>query len=858
MSQLKKMLPDVAAVVLFLVIAFAYFAGPIGEGQVLNGHDIVASVGQGREQKAFAEETGEVSRWTNTLFSGMPTWQIAPSYKSSSALSLVERAVGLGTTGALSYVFLYLLGFYILLRAFRLRPWVAVLGAVAWAFSSYFFIIIAAGHIWKVLTLVFIPPTIAGLVLCYRGRLLWGGAITALFTALQLHSNHVQMSYYFFFLMLFMVVAYAVDAVVRRKTLQWAKATGVIVVAGALGLAANVPNLYHTYDYTKHSLRGKAELSPVGDKAQKQATTGLDRDYITQWSYGVGETWTLLIPDFCGGGSASIMDDADATQTDAFGTFYQYAGQAQQAMQQAGIQATPPGLNRYWGDQPFTVGPVYVGAFICFLFVMGLFFVRGPMKWALLASTVLSLLFAWGHNDPLFTNFCIDHLPLYNKFRTPSSALVVAEFAIPLLAMLCLAEVLRRPADVLGTRRGKVALGAASALTAGVCLVLWLAPSVAGDCLSAEDTATFTALSSSLGADFVMPYRSAVTEMHHAILAASAGRSLLFILVGAGCLMGYVFVQQKAAKPSPVAAATVCGVLLAVCLADMWSVNKRYLNDESFSDPSIVESVQLTPADRAVLKDTTDYRVLNLSEGNPFNETSNRTAYFHQSVGGYNAAKLHRYQDLVDRKLSNELPALAAAINETQGNLAALPGDSLSPVLNMLNAKYVIFGQSADQVVQNPHALGNGWFVSKLDFVKNADAEMAALQQLDTRHAAVADEQFRAALDGTPLDSGTVVLTKRLANEVHYDITTPKGGVAVLSEVYYPGWTATIDGQPAGLGRANYVLRALKVPAGSHKVVLEYKPASVGTTEALAFTALALILLAFVTAGVGQWRRKEA
>lgn len=858
MNCLKKVLPDVVAVVLFLVVAFAYFMGPIGEGRVLNGHDVVASVGQGRELSDFRSQTGETTRWTNTVFSGMPTWQISPSYESSSVLSVVQRVLGLGTTGALNYVFLYLLGFYILLRAFGQKPWVSALGAVLWAFSSYFFIIIAAGHIWKVLTLAFIPPTIAGLVLCYRGKLLWGGVVTALFTALQVHSNHVQMSYYFAFLMGFVVLAYAVEAVRRKRTLQWAKATGVLVLAGVVGLLANFPNLYHTYDYAKYSLRGRAELSPLPGQQAKEATGGLDRDYITQWSYGVDETWTLLIPDFKGGGSGSIIDDEAVQGSDAFERFYQSAAQAQQALQQSGLQVAPPGLNRYWGDQPFTVGPVYVGAFVCFLFVLGLFFVRGPMKWALLASAVLSFLFAWGHNDPAFTNFCIDHLPLYNKFRTPSSALVVAEFAIPLLAVLCLAQVMRRPADLLATRRGKAGLAAAGVLTAGVCLLLWMAPGLAGDCLSAQDAEAFAALVQPLGAGFVQGYRSAVTDMHHALLSASALRSFLYIALGAVCLLAYVVAQRRTEKPSPVAGAALCGALLLICLGDMWSVNKRYLNDDSFDDPVVVQAVQPTAADQAVLKDTADYRVLNLSEGNPFNETSNRTAYFHQSIGGYNPAKLHRYQDLVDRRISNELPALVGAINEAQGDMVQVKGDSLAPVLNMLNAKYIIFGQSAAQAVANPYANGNGWFVGRLQFVKGADAEMAALQSLDTKHAAVADEAFRAVLDGSPLDSGSVRLLKREANAVSYEVTTQKGGLAVFSEIYYPGWTATLDDRPAEVGRVNYVLRALKVPAGTHRVTMEYKPSSVAATEAVAFTALALILLTALLAIWLGWKRRKA
>lgn len=876
---LKKIGPDVACIALFLVISLAYFFSPISDGLVLGGHDSVAAVGQGREQIDFKKShDGETPRWTNTLFSGMPTYQIAPAYGSSSTLSSIEKVYSLGTQGVLCYVFLFMLGFYILLRAFNFRPWLAALGAVVWAFSSYFFIIIAAGHIWKVMTLTFIPPTIAGLVLCYRGRYLWGGAVTALFTALQIHANHVQMTYYFLFLMALIVIAYGVAAFIKGKTATaplsatdcdgaavataegtgttpglWIKGTLVIILAGVIGAAANVSNLYHTYEYSKQSMRGPAELTPKNSGEQKNATDGgLDRDYITNWSYGIDETLTLLIPDYCGGGSTSILDREDVEDLEGYDTFYMSAGQAQQAFQQSGVQANPPGIVQYWGDQPFTVGPVYVGAFVCFLFVLGLFFVRGPMKWALLAGTILSFLFAWGHNDAWFTNFCIDHLPMYNKFRTPSSALVVAEFCIPLLAIMALAKVLRHPADLLHTSRGKAALTVAFVLTAGLCLLFWLCPGAAGDCLSQNDSEMLAQMNNALGSDFTATYSGAISDMHHAILKASAGRSLLYIIIGIALLLAYVKLSEK--KPSLTLQCGVVAAMLALCLFDMWNVNDRYLVTDtsaancSFVEPKQLQEVQPTEADKVVLKDKGDFRVLNLSEGNPFNETSNHTPYFFQSIGGYNAAKLHRYQDLIDNILNGELQAYATAINEAQGEMGRVRGDSIAPMLNALNAKYIIFGKNANQVIENPYVAGNGWFVGKVDFVKGADAEMAATKKLQPKHSAVADDTYKPLLEGTALDSGTVRLTKREANRVEYDVQTQKGGVAVLSEVFYPGWSCTVDGKPTEVARADYILRAIKVGPGTHKVVMTYKPDSITTTEAVAYTCIALVLIAFLGA----------
>lgn len=859
---LEKAWPDVLVVLIFLLVSTFYFLTPMSEGLVLGGHDSVASVGLGQEQKVYrATHDGETTRWSNAIFSGMPTYQIAPSYSATQTVSDAANAYGLGTIywfPAISFLFLYLLGFYILLRAFNFKPYLAALGSVIWAFSSYFLIIIAAGHIWKVMTLAFIPPTIGGLVLCYRGKYLWGGAVTAIFTAFQVVSNHLQMTYYFLFVMGLMVACYGIDALRRRQLLHWLKATLMVVVAGLLGVAANLPNIYHTYSYAKESMRGPSELTAVGNKAQKaqKATDGLERDYITAWSYGVDETLTLLVPDYKGGGSTSIIDREGVENLKGYDDFYDCAGQTQMAFQQSGIQAYPPGIMQYWGDQPFTVGPVYVGAFVCFLFVLGLFYVKGPLKWALLLATMLSLLFAWGKNMPSITDFFIDYLPMYSKFRTVSSALVIAEFTMPLLAILCLRSIMKDKTLFQLTNwknapiEKKVGLPVAAAATAGLCLLLWVAPSVAGSCISEADAQTFDMMrQAGFPAEMVLRYQTALSDMHHAILSADALRSLFIIALCALLLWAYAEGKMKGWM--------VCSLLALICLIDLWQIDKRYLNDESFTDPvQMEEGFAKTPADEQILRDTTYFRVANIGAGNPFNETSNATSYYHHSIGGYHAAKLHRYQDLIDRMLNRELQHFVGAINEAEGRMELVPGDSLAPALNMLNTKYFIFGSGQHaQAIENPYANGNAWFVDELKFVANADAEMQTLQKLDTKHQAVADERFKAQLDGSKLGKGTVKITAYAPNELHYNVESEQGGVVVFSEIYYPGWTATIDGQPAEPGRVNYVLRALKVPAGKHQVKLEFRPASVNITNRIAYAALAIIMLLFVGAvTVHRWK----
>lgn len=882
----KKALPDLLVIVGFLVIAFLYFFTPLSQDLVLGGHDTVAGMGQGHEQQLFREATGETTRWTGSIFSGMPTYQIAPTYGPTSLLGKIGWIIGLFTTGPLNYIFIYLFGFYILMRSFNLRPAISALGSILWAFSSYFFIIIAAGHIWKVNTLGFIPPTIAGLIIAYnahrtdRPRLLQGtsgyllGAlVTALFTGLQVLSNHLQMTYYFLFVMAAIVIAYGVEALIHQRkgaagVNHWLKATAAIIVGGLLGAAINLPNLYHTYQYSHESMRGPAELTAAAPDqtdatgvvaqegapaAQESATGGLDRDYITQWSYGIDETMTLLIPMYKGGGSTAIMDLDGVEDLDGYDDWRQYAGATQEATQ-GQLGASLPGLLQYWGDQPMTVGPVYVGAIVCFLFLLGIFVVRGPMKWALLVATLISLLFAWGRNIMPITDFFIDHLPMYNKFRTVSSALVIAEFTMPLLGILGLAEVLRRPDALLGTRRGKIGLAVSLTFSAGLALIYALAPDMANN-ISTADSQMLLQLQNMgiLPPDAAMAYRSAILTLHGAILSASAWRSFWLVVVAAAAIIAYV----KWPKSFP--AWGVVALLAVVSIADMWNVNLNYLNDDNFEAESTrLDGFSQTPADKVILADKDpDYRVLNLSAGNPFNESDNHTAYWHKSIGGYHAAKLHRYQDLIDRHLNDEVQRIATTLADTTSNIITRASDgftyeivldSVAPVINMLNARWLIAGQGGAVALRNTSAQGNAWFVTDLSYVADANAEMAALKTLDLRRQAVADARFQPALgdavkEAAPGDK--VALTSYAPNELHYTVESQKGGVVAFSEIYYPGWSATIDGESAEIGRVNYVLRALRVPAGKHEVVLEFRPASLTATDAIAYTALALLLAGF-------------
>ena len=817
---MKKFLPDLIAILAFIVISFIYFFPAITEDRILFQHDTVAGAGAGQEAKEYYERTGERTRWTNALFGGMPTYQMSPSYDSTEPLTFVQKVYHLFLPNYVWLTFIMMLGFYILLRAFGIPAWLAGLGGIIWGFSSYFFILIAAGHIWKFITLAYIPPTIAGIVLAYRKKYLLGGIITALFMAMQILSNHVQMTYYFLFVILFMVGAFFEDAWRKKELPQFFKATGVLIVAGLIGVSINLSNLYHTYEYSKETMRGKSELKYEG-AAAKQTSSGLNRDYITQWSYGIGETFSLLVPNVKGGASVPLS-------------------RSEKAMEKANpmYSSLYSQLTQYFGDQPMTSGPVYVGAFVLMLFILGCFIVKGPMKWALLGATIFSILLSWGKNFMGLTDFFIDYIPMYNKFRAVSSILVIAEFTIPLLAILTLKEILTKP-ELLKEKLKYIYIS--FGLTGGLALLFAIAPRLFFPTYIPGNE--MAALQNALPADQLSPIIANLEEMRVHLFTSDAWRSFFIVTIGTLLLLAYNAKKLKATW-------TVAAIAL-LCLGDMWSVNKRYLYDEQFIPKSEqTATFRKTQTDELILQDPSlDYRVLNFV-GNTFEE--NNTSYWHKSVGGYHAAKLRRYQEMIDHHIAKEMQAAYQEVATAGGQMDSVNAAKF-PVLNMLNTKYFIFpaGQQGQTVpIENPYTFGNAWFIDKIQYVNNANEEIDAIGQVDLQQTAIVDSKFKEALKGVNegyKDSlSTIRLTNYEPNQLVYETSSPQDGIVVFSEIYYPGWTATIDGKPADIARADYILRAMNVPAGKHTIEMRFDPQSLHITEGIAYGAMALLLVGVI------------
>jgi hypothetical protein len=817
---MKKFLPDLIAILAFIVISFIYFFPAITEDRILFQHDTVAGAGAGQEAKEYYERTGERTRWTNALFGGMPTYQMSPSYDSTEPLTFVQKVYHLFLPNYVWLTFIMMLGFYILLRAFGIPAWLAGLGGIIWGFSSYFFILIAAGHIWKFITLAYIPPTIAGIVLAYRKKYLLGGIITALFMAMQILSNHVQMTYYFLFVILFMVGAFFEDAWRKKELPQFFKATGVLIVAGLIGVSINLSNLYHTYEYSKETMRGKSELKYEG-AAAKQTSSGLNRDYITQWSYGIGETFSLLVPNVKGGASVPLS-------------------RSEKAMEKANpmYSSLYSQLTQYFGDQPMTSGPVYVGAFALMLFILGCFIVKGPMKWALLGATIFSILLSWGKNFMGLTDFFIDYIPMYNKFRAVSSILVIAEFTIPLLAILTLKEILTKP-ELLKEKLKYIYIS--FGLTGGLALLFAIAPRLFFPTYIPGNE--MAALQNALPADQLSPIIANLEEMRVHLFTSDAWRSFFIVTIGTLLLLAYNAKKLKATW-------TVAAIAL-LCLGDMWSVNKRYLYDEQFIPKSEqTATFRKTQTDELILQDPSlDYRVLNFA-GNTFEE--NNTSYWHKSVGGYHAAKLRRYQEMIDHHIAKEMQAAYQEVATAGGQMDSVNAAKF-PVLNMLNTKYFIFpaGQQGQTVpIENPYTFGNAWFIDKIQYVNNANEEIDAIGQVDLQQTAIVDSKFKEALKGVNegyKDSlSTIRLTSYEPNQLVYETSSPQDGIVVFSEIYYPGWTATIDGKPADIARADYILRAMNVPAGKHTIEMRFDPQSLHITEGIAYGAMALLLVGVI------------
>lgn len=785
------------SVAFLAIVSLLFFFPDDVQGNVLQQADIQQGLANGQEVKAYAEQTGESSRWTNSLFSGMPNFQISPSYASSSLLDWVAKLYTLWLPSPANLLFAMMLGFFIMCLCFRFKWYNALFGALAWGFSTYFIILIGAGHIWKFVTLAYIPPTIGGLALCYRGRYLGGAALTALFGALQLQSNHPQMTYYFLFVVLAMVIAWLINAVRQKEMKRWGIATACVVGAGLVAVGANATSLYNSYEYSKETIRGRATELSAPDAGG--ATKGLDKDYITGWSYGVDETLTLLIPNVKGGATIKpVGGENRILSLDQTDRGQQYGAEEQYVLQQ---------FPQYFGDQPMTNGPVYVGAFVLLLAVLYLFVGKGPMRWALFAVTVLAIFLSWGHNFMWFSDLFIDHFPLYNKFRTVSSILVIVEFTIPLLAILCLREIISTP-DFF--KRYSLQFYCIFGIGAVICLIGWVAPGFFGNTFSANEM-DFLRQQGALGNPQFAGALGAIQETRRSLVSADSLRSFIFILLAFGLLMLYF--KKSGIKP----AWLVCGLGVLLVL-DLVSVNKRYVNSDNFVEPYEEAPFQPTAADVRILKDTAqNYRVLDLP-----GMTAARSSYFHKTIGGYHAAKLTRYNDLLEHQIA-------------KNNMA---------VLNMLNAKYVIM--QGDTVVQNPDAMGNAWFVDHIRYVSDANTEMKALDSLDPRRMAVADRQFEKVLKtSAPAAAGdTIFETTYAPNRLTYHSRLSRPRIAVFSEIYFPwGWQATVDGKPVEIGRVNYVLRALNLPAGNHTVTFEFKPQSVERAESISVASIILIYI---------------
>lgn len=822
MERIKTILRDsrlwavVGSIAVMAVVAMIFFYPDSVEGNVLQQYDIRQGMANGQEAKAFTEATGEDTRWTNSLFGGMPTFQIAPSYPSNELFSWLDKALTLGLPSPAGILFLMMLGFFILLMAMKMRWQVSLIGAIAYGFSSYFIILIGAGHIWKFVTLAYVPPTIAGLVLAYRGRYLAGAALTAFFGMLQIASNHVQMTYYFLFVVFGMMVAYLISAIKDKENGRWIKATGALAVAGILAVAANLPSLYNTYEYSKETIRGGHSELTHGKAPSETATTGLDKNYITQYSYGGSETFTLLIPNVKGGatvlpqkGQNQLLSMAELNEVEEMAAEGKISPETMYYLQQ---------FPQYFGEPEATNGPVYVGAIICALFLLGCVIVRGPMKWALLALTVLSVLLALGRNCMWLTDWMIDYFPLYNKFRTPESILVIAEFTMPLLGAMALQRLFSEKQSEVWKKFG-VAIIVTFGVTLLICLLGIVAPGLFG--------ATVTDMEAQILQSYPELY-TAIEVLRLNMVSADALRSFMFIFFGFLAL--YCYAKNKVTFG---VAAFVVGVL--VC-CDLYTVNKRYLNHESFMTPSltVAEDFPPTVADRAILTDTAmNYRVMDYARF-----TSPEPSFHHKAIGGYHAAKLTRYQDMIEYFMSG-----------THDN---------ANMLNMLNAKYFIL-KTNEAPMLNPEAMGNAWLVDKVNYVATPDDEIAAVETINIAEEAVADKRFVDILGSSAVKApgDTIFETSYAPNRLTYHVNTAKGGVAVFSEVYFPwGWHITIDGNPAELGRVNYILRAVNVPAGSHTIEMWFDPDSLRTTTTAAYAAVILIYLLLIGAAVYAVVRK--
>ena len=782
----KNALPHLLGLAIFLLVTVIYFQ-PLFQGKKVYQGDIVNFIGMSQELKEFRAETGEEALWTNRMFSGMPAYQI--SYNTPSNLThYADKVMSFNFPRQASFVLLAFIGFYILLITMGISPAFAIVGALGYGLTTYLFIIIEAGHNTKAHAMAYVAPVIAGVLLAYKGKFLKGAALTSLFLALQFKANHVQISYYLLMMLILLAVFEFASAYKRDELKQFFKATLFLLFAAVLGIGSNIEKLWSTIDYGKYSTRSQSELTIDGDQENK--TSGLNKDYATSWSYGKMETFNLMIPNFMGGASGSPLTKDSET--------YKVLKKRNVPNAKNVIKRMPT----YWGAQPFTSGPVYIGAIMCFLFVLGAFLVKGKLKWWLLSCTLLSFTLAWGNNMMWLTDFFLEYVPGYNKFRTVSMILVIAELTIPLLGFVAIKQIIENKFENQELIKSlKYSIG----ITAGLCLLFAFVGSSLFNFSSAADTQY---------PDFLV---SALEVDRASLMRSDSLRSLVFILLAACSIYLY---HLKKIKLMPFA--ILLGVLV---LADMLPVNNRYLNSEDFVKAKKMDTpFQKTAADIEILKDKElNFRVYNTTERI---DAGARTSYFHNNLGGYHGAKLKRYQELIDMQIA-------------KGN---------SSVIDMLNTKYIIRKSSSGAMLalKNPSQLGAAWFVSSAKVVKNADDEMRALSTFNPSSEVLIDKRYNLE-ERTYNATGSINLSSYKPNHLVYDVTAEDESFAVFSEIFYDkGWNAYVDGVLKDHYRVNYVLRGMPLPKGAYSIEFKFEPQSValGSSIALVCSTLIYLLLA--------------
>ena len=795
-SNNKKTLWIALCIVAFALITLLYFS-PIMQGKRLKQQDIEMYRGMSKEIADFKEATGEQSLWTNSMFGGMPAWNISVS-QNSNLVSYVNKGLALGFPHPIGAVFISMLGFFILLLVLDCSVWISFIGALAYGFTSYLFIVIGAGHNSKAMAMAYMAPVIAGILLTYKGKYLWGAVLTAIALALEIRAGHLQITYYLLLIVVCIIIAELIETIKEKKYQHFLKASGILVGVAIIAILTSTTTLYANYEYGKETLRG----APVLKSNVANQTKGLDRDYVTQWSYGIGETWSLMIPNAKGGASG-------------------YIGSKNSALDKCDnrFRSTIAQQNAYWGDQPGTSGPVYVGAIVCFLFVLGLFIVKGKYKWVLLAATVLSILLSWGKNFMVFTDFFLDYIPGYNKFRAVSMTLVIAEVCMPLLALLALAELFKNPENI---KQNKKYVYISLGITGGLCLLFYAMPQTFFSFLSDGEALQFKQLQAGQDGAIYTTFANELEKVRAAIFKHDAIRSFLYIYIAAILIL--LSLSGKMNKKYMFA-----GLALLVAI-DMFVIDKRYLNNDNFIEKSKADKpFVMSDIDKMILQDKDlDYRVINLTVST-FNDAS--TSYFHKSIGGYHGAKLRRYQDIIDRYLSKQ-------------------NASYWKVLDMLNTKYIIYPKNNQKTFElNPEAFGNAWIVGDIKWVATPNEEIDAITGTDVKKVAIVNEEFKNLVGdfkATPAE-GIVKLVDYKPNELKYQFDSSKDELVVFSEIWTKnGWKMWIDGVESPLFRSDYILRSAIIPAGQHEIVMRYEPSIWHIGNAIQLITSLLILIGLV------------